>query len=192
MIASWPGSNDGTIDMGMDISSQFGANTNVSAGPNSQHITMSDCMTSWCRFETCFDFLANGHAYGRHKVTVINTGVSATRDMPSAISDGTQTSIAWNTGGFPNLNNIEMFTQIVAGAGTATRYYSHAILTNTSTGGDATRTFWPGCDSAIEPTCDNAAGIPSNNTTGLARWKHAFIPWLREKLWGHALEVAWR
>lgn len=157
MIASFPGSSDGTFDMGMDISSVFGANTNVSAGANPNHVTMSDCMTSWCRFETCLDFMQNGHGYGRHRVTPLSTGVSSTRDMPSSPSDSTQTSIDWATGG--NFNHVQVFGEALGGS-THIRYYTHTIMTDTSSAGDATRDFWPGCDSEVEgPGCDDSSGL---------------------------------
>lgn len=170
--------------------------TNWDSGTRTMGLNQTSCVNNFCRIESCLDHYANGTAQTRARISVLPPGTFATTTPTvSSTASVNSNNLNW-TFNFNSLNVVDTFSQIYSPGGISKKYFTHLLFTKTHDVAlnNATDTFWPGCDSAVEgPTCVDATGTFSGaGTTGLARWKHAFIPWLREKLWGHALEVAWR
>ena len=141
---------------------------------------MQECQTVHCRWESCLDIDSSGFAYTRfRKVTLPLSGAEGVTTVFSAGPSPTAypAGIDWSNGGSINFNDApQLFGQTVAGYGALQiRYLTRAVFAKKTSGTDAERhAFWIGCDSAMEPLCNDVTGkMPSEggnvNTTGYIR-----------------------
>lgn len=141
---------------------------------------MQDCQGVYCRFESCLDIDSSGFAFTRfRKVTLPLSGAEGTPTLFSAGPSPTAypAGIDWSNGGSINFNDApQFFGQIVNGYGAVSiRYVTRSLFAKKTSGDDAERhAWWIGCDSAMEPLCNDVTGkMPSEggnvNTTGYIR-----------------------